>query len=165
MSRRASHICLAAAVTAMVYGPAVGQSILGGPSIGQNSSTARPTGGSATENKAAIDGSQLSHAEAVIRAMTKGYEHYIERGDFNRADNFIISLVQYIRFESAKLGMSAADLFASAQAGKSSAWSSLETLATEAAKRQGIGQGRGDNNLITDCDGDGMGPMSCITHR
>lgn len=47
---------------------------------------------------------ELTHSQMILRAMTKGYEHYMAKGDPQRAANFASQIIQYSTFEAAKHG-------------------------------------------------------------
>lgn len=47
---------------------------------------------------------ELSHSQMMLRAMTKGYEFYMERGMPDKANNYAASIIQYATFEASKHG-------------------------------------------------------------
>lgn len=59
---------------------------------------------------AAVDpNGELTHSQMILRAMTKGYEHYMAKGDPQRAANFASQIIQYSTFEAARHGSDALD--------------------------------------------------------
>lgn len=52
---------------------------------------------------------KLNHSQAVLRAMTKGYEFYMERGQPAKANNYAAMIIQYSTYQASKHGMDALD--------------------------------------------------------
>lgn len=53
---------------------------------------------------------ELSHSQMMLRAMTKGYEFYMERGMPDKANNYAASIIQYASFQASKHGEDAIQL-------------------------------------------------------
>lgn len=53
---------------------------------------------------------ELSHSQMMLRAMTRGYNWYLERGQPDKANAYAASIIQYSTFQASKFGEDAVQL-------------------------------------------------------